>query len=48
MPAVLAQVIMVVGRTGMGMRMRVLMAVRVTVSGLPVRVFVGMCVAMSV
>ena len=39
MSAVFARVAMVADRAGMGMRMHVLMAVGVTVSGLAVRVF---------
>ena len=48
MAAVFARVVMVVGRTGMGMRMCVLMAMGMAVRRPAVRVFVAMCVAMSV
>ena len=48
MPAVFAGVVMVVGRAGMGVRMRMLMIVRMAMGRTAVRVFVAMCVAMRV
>ena len=48
MPAVFAGVVMVVSRAGMGVRMLVLMAVRMAMGGTAVRVFVAMRVAIRV